>query len=118
MLIFSKISILTLQLFIEYIIIQGGQRSLKIKQVATQWRILRGFKGFARTPLLAQIIYFHGEFQAILCEIRQTNPPFLSLNPLFRYPATDRASINLKSNKYFYMHLFPTEDIHVLYFPL
>ena len=27
---------------------------------------------------------FHGEFQEIVCKIRQTNPPFLHLNPLLR----------------------------------
>ena len=39
-------------------------------------------------PYWPELFYFHGEFEEILCEIRQTNPPFLSLNPLFRNPAS------------------------------
>ena len=47
-----------------------------------------GSKGSLKPPSWPKLFYFHGEFQAILCEIRQTNPPFLSLNPLFRNPAS------------------------------
>ena len=51
-----------------------------------------GFRGGSRGSLEPTsgptLFRFHGEFQKILCEIRQTNPPFLHLNPLFRNPGS------------------------------
>ena len=47
-----------------------------------------GSRGSLEPPSRPELFYLHGEFQEILCEIRQTNPPFLSLNPLFRNPAS------------------------------
>ena len=51
-----------------------------------------GFRGGSRGSLEpssgAKLFPFHGEFQEILCEIRQTNPPFLHLNPLLRNPGS------------------------------
>ena len=47
-----------------------------------------GSRGSLEPPSRPELFYLHGEFQEILREIRQTNPPFLSLNPLFRNPAS------------------------------
>ena len=42
--------------------------------------------GSLEPPSGAEFFDFHGEFQNISVEIRQTNPPFLHLNPFFRNP--------------------------------
>ena len=47
-----------------------------------------GSRGSLEPPSGAEFFHFHGEFQNILVEIRQTNPPFLHLNPLFRNPGS------------------------------
>ena len=47
-----------------------------------------GSRGSLEPPSGPTLFRFHGEFQKILCEIRQTNPPFLHLNPLFRNPGS------------------------------
>ena len=47
-----------------------------------------GSRGSLKPPSGPTLFRFHGEFQKILCEIRQTNPPFLHLNPLFRNPGS------------------------------
>ena len=47
-----------------------------------------GSRGSLEPPSGPTLFRFHVEFQKILCEIRQTNPPFLHLNPLFRNPGS------------------------------
>ena len=47
-----------------------------------------GSRGSLEPPSGPTLFRFNGEFQKILCEIRQTNPPFLHLNPLFRNPGS------------------------------
>ena len=42
-----------------------------------------GSRGSLEPPSGPKLFHFRGEFQEFLCEIRQTNPPFLHLNPLF-----------------------------------
>ena len=64
----------------------------KIVQVMTENIPSGGFRGGSRgslePPSGPTLFRFHGEFQKIVCEIRQTNPPFLHLNPLFRNPGS------------------------------
>ena len=45
-----------------------------------------GSRGSLEPPSGSKSFNFHGEFQEILCEIRQTNLLFLHLNPHFRNP--------------------------------
>ena len=47
-----------------------------------------GSRGSLEPPSGAKLFHFHGEFQEILCAFRQTNPPFLHLNPLLRNPGS------------------------------
>ena len=53
---------------------------------------LNGFRGGSRgslePPSGLKLFHFHGEFQEILCEIRQMNPSFLYLNPIFGNPGS------------------------------
>ena len=43
---------------------------------------LEGVRGVHLTPSGPILFHFHGDFQEILCEIRQTNPLFSSPEPL------------------------------------
>ena len=47
-----------------------------------------GSRGLLEAASWPKLFHFHGEFQENLCESRQTNPPFLQLNPLFRNPGS------------------------------
>ena len=64
-------------------------------------RFRKGSRGSLEPPSGAKSSHFHGEFQEILCEIRQTNPPFLHLNPLLRNPesAPEMLSVALSTFK-------------------
>ena len=62
-----------------------------------------GSRGSLEPPSGPTLFRFHGEFQKILCEIRQTNPPFLHLNPLFRNPGSAPAVSHLE-NMIFQVH--------------
>ena len=57
-----------------------------------------GSRGSLEPPSGPKLFHFHREFQEILCEIRQTNPPFLHLNPLFRNPGSATVWISPNSN--------------------
>ena len=47
-----------------------------------------GSRGSHKPPSVAKLFHFHGEFREIVYEIRQSNSPFLHLNPLFRNPGS------------------------------
>ena len=47
-----------------------------------------GSRGSLEPPSGAKLSNFHGQFQKMLCKIRQSNPPFVHLNPLFRNPGS------------------------------
>ena len=45
---------------------------------------LEGVQGVrSNSPPGPNYFIFRGEFQEILCDFRETNPPFIHLNPLF-----------------------------------
>ena len=43
----------------------------------------RGSKGLLEPPSGPKLFHFHGGISRDMCEIRQANPPFLHLSPLF-----------------------------------
>ena len=58
-----------------------------------------GSRGSLEPPSGPTLFRFHGEFQKILCEIRQTNPTFLHLNPLFRNPGSAPADASCQVSR-------------------
>ena len=47
-----------------------------------------GSRGSLEPPSGPKLFHFHGKFQETFREIRQTNPPFLHLNPHFLNPGS------------------------------
>ena len=53
-----------------------------------------GSRGSLEPPSGPKLFHFHGKFQETFREIRQTNPPFLHLNPHFLNPGSAPATMS------------------------
>ena len=70
-----------------------------------------GSRGSLEPPSGPKLFHFHREFQKVFCEIGNTNPPFLHLNPLFRNPGSaPDVSTNILYNRPYHMYQCQEDD--------